>query len=127
MRICLLAEGSYPYVVGGVSSWIQMLMQGLPEHEFIIYSVGAEAKERGNFKYKLPENCVGVEEMFLDEILSLRSSEMLEDILTHDDRRTLYELVRGERDITLKELLQVFATGAGSRRSPSSCRATSST
>ena len=111
MRICLLAEGSYPYVVGGVSSWIQMLMQGLPEYEFIIYSVGAEAKERGNFKYKLPENCVGVEEMFLDEILSLRSSEMLEDILAHDDRRTLYELVRGERDITLKELLQVFAYG----------------
>ncbi|MBQ5733408.1 MAG: DUF3492 domain-containing protein, partial [Selenomonadaceae bacterium] len=23
MRICLLVEGSYPYVVGGVSSWIQ--------------------------------------------------------------------------------------------------------
>ena len=34
MRICLLTEGSYPYVVGGVSSWVQMLMEGLPEYEF---------------------------------------------------------------------------------------------
>ncbi|PWX51741.1 hypothetical protein CYK89_15410, partial [Clostridium perfringens] len=24
MKICLIAEGSYPYVTGGVSSWIQM-------------------------------------------------------------------------------------------------------
>ena len=46
MRICLLTEGSYTYVVGGVSSWVQMLMEGLPEYEFFIYSIGAEAKER---------------------------------------------------------------------------------
>ena len=31
MRICLLAEECYPYVAGGVSSWIQMLIKGLPE------------------------------------------------------------------------------------------------
>ena len=42
MRICLLTEGSYPYVVGGVSSWVQMLMEGLPEYEFVVYSIGAE-------------------------------------------------------------------------------------
>ena len=34
MRICMLVEGAYPYVVGGVSSWLQMLMEGLPEYEF---------------------------------------------------------------------------------------------
>ena len=105
MRICLLAEGSYPYVVGGVSSWIQMLMEGLPEHEFVVYTIGAEMKDRGKFKFKLPANCVGIEEVFLDEILSLRASDMLEGILTHDDCQALYELVRGERDIPLKRLL----------------------
>ena len=55
MRVCLLAEGCYPYVVGGVSSWVQMLIQGMPEHEFIIYAIGAEEKNRGNFKYTLPK------------------------------------------------------------------------
>ena len=53
MRICLLCEGSYPYVVGGVSSWVQMLMTGMPEHEFVLYCIGAEEKDRGNYKYKL--------------------------------------------------------------------------
>ena len=50
MKICLLTEGSYPYVVGGVSSWVQMLMTGLPEFEFTVYAVGAEEKDRGKFK-----------------------------------------------------------------------------
>jgi len=32
--ICLIAEGSYPYVVGGVSSWIHELIKGHPEKNF---------------------------------------------------------------------------------------------
>ena len=111
MRICLLAEGSYPYVVGGVAAWIQMLMEGLPEHEFIIYSIGAEAKDRGKFKYKLPKNCLGVQEEFLDEILSLRSTEMLENILNAEERQTLYELVCGKADIPLPRLAAIFRHG----------------
>ena len=111
MRICLLAEGSYPYVVGGVSSWVQMLMEGLPEHEFIVYSIGAEAKDRGQFKYKLPANCIRVEESFLDEILSLRSADMSEGILTPDEQQTLYDLVRGERDVPLYRLAEIFHHG----------------
>ena len=31
MRICFIAEGSYPYVVGGVSSWIHSMIQTFPE------------------------------------------------------------------------------------------------
>ena len=111
MRICILAEGSYPYVVGGVSSWIQMLMTGLPEYEFIVYAIGAEAKDRGKFKYKLPENCLGVEETFLDEILSLRAAQMREGILTGEDQQTLYELVRGKRDVPLARLAEIFRYG----------------
>lgn len=111
MRICLLAEGSYPYVVGGVSAWIQMLMEGLPEHEFVIYSVGAEAKDRGAFKYELPKNCLGVQEEFLDEILSLKGEDMLEGVLTAAEKETLYTLVRCERDVPLEELADIFRRG----------------
>lgn len=35
MKICILCEGSYPYVVGGVSSWVQQLVKLFPEHEFL--------------------------------------------------------------------------------------------
>lgn len=108
MKICLLTEGSYPYVVGGVSSWVQMLMNGLPEFEFTIYAVGAEAKDRGNFKYKLPENCTGVQEVFLDDILALRSEGMVENLLDDRQRQVLLELIRGDTPVDVTGLLEIF-------------------
>lgn len=74
MRICIIAEGSYPYVTGGVSSWIQMLMNDLPEHEFVIFTIGAEEKTRGIYKYKFPDNVKGITESFLDEFASTKSN-----------------------------------------------------
>jgi glycosyltransferase involved in cell wall biosynthesis len=108
MRICLLAEGSYPYVVGGVSSWIQMLIEGMPEHEFIVYSIGAESKSRGDFRYKLPKNLVGIQEEFLDDILQLKSSGMKEAILLAEEKEALYELVTGDHEIPLAALAKLF-------------------
>ncbi|MGE5397284.1 MAG: GT4 family glycosyltransferase PelF [Chitinophagales bacterium] len=67
MKICLITEGSYPYVMGGVSSWIQMLISSMPQHEFLIYTIGAEEKYRGVFKYDLPDNITAVVENFFDE------------------------------------------------------------
>ncbi len=67
MRICLIAEGCYPYVAGGVSSWIQMLIEGMPEHEFVIFAIGAEEKLKGQYKYEMPKNVVEVREVFLDQ------------------------------------------------------------
>lgn len=68
MRICLLAEGSYPYVLGGVSSWIDTLTKSCPEHEFIIYSIMPESSMEGKYKYQLASNVVGGSGVFLDAI-----------------------------------------------------------
>lgn len=66
MNICLIAEGSYPYTVGGVSSWVQSLVKLFPNYEFTILTIGAEEKCRGQYKYELPDNIVGIHENFLD-------------------------------------------------------------
>ena len=42
MHVCIIAEGSYPYITGGVSSWIHSLAANLPEVEFTIYTIGAQ-------------------------------------------------------------------------------------
>lgn len=108
MKICLLTEGSYPYIVGGVSAWVHMLMEGLPEFEFQIYSIGAFKKDRGHFKYKIPENCTAIQEVFLDEILSEKSTDLQKSVLTPSQRETLIDLVRGESDIDIEELAHIF-------------------
>lgn len=67
MRICVVLEGCYPYVTGGVSSWIHDYMRGMPEHEFVVWAIGASSKDRGKFKYQLPDNVVEVKEVFLND------------------------------------------------------------
>lgn len=46
MRICLVLEGSYPYVHGGVSTWMHSYIQAMPEHEFVLWVIGAKAADR---------------------------------------------------------------------------------
>ena len=68
--IMLFSEGTFPYVKGGVSSWILQLIQGVPEYSFGIVFVGAsEIDENTGRKmeigYILPENLVHIEEHYL--------------------------------------------------------------
>lgn len=67
MKVCLVVEGCYPYVVGGVSSWIHSLIQQFPETEFLVQTVTADRKQRGKFAYELPENVTEVREIYLQD------------------------------------------------------------
>lgn len=67
MRICMVVEGCYPYVVGGVSSWVHSLIQLFPEHEFVILTIVANRSMRGKFVYRLPENVTEVHELYLND------------------------------------------------------------
>ncbi len=68
MHICLFCEGSYPYIVGGVSGWAHTLISAMPEHTFTIVTLYPYEKTRGEFKYSLPENVKEVREYFLDTL-----------------------------------------------------------
>ena len=52
MRICLVLEGSYPYVHGGVSTWMHQYITEMKEHEFIIWVIGANEEKKGMFVYE---------------------------------------------------------------------------
>ena len=69
MRICVILEGCYPYVTGGVSYWIHQYMKAMPQHEFVIWAIGANSSLKGRFKYTLPDNVVEVKEVFLEDAL----------------------------------------------------------
>ena len=60
MRICLVLEGCYPYVFGGVSTWMHQYINEMKEHEFVLWVIGANAKDKGKFVYELPKNVVEV-------------------------------------------------------------------
>ena len=63
--ICLVVEGSYPYVTGGVSSWLQWLMEKMKEFTFSIVALIPEEKKQEERKYNFPENVVLYREFVL--------------------------------------------------------------
>lgn len=67
MRICIIAEGCYPYVVGGVSGWIHSIINRYPEYEFVILSILANRSFSGKFAYQLPENVSQIYEVYLED------------------------------------------------------------
>ena len=97
MKVCLIIEGSYPHVTGGVSTWAQLLIKNLTEHQFIIYAIGAEEKYRGSFKYDLPENVLDVKEVFLDEMLRQKGRYGRSYRLSKDTVINLKNLITGEK------------------------------
>ena len=67
MRICMISEGCYPYVVGGVSSWVHSMIQTFPDVEFVLLAIIASRDLSGKFAYELPDNLVEVHEVYLQD------------------------------------------------------------
>ena len=64
--ICLIVEGCYPYIPGGVSSWIDWLMRTQPHLTFSVVAILADKKDR-ELRYEFPPNLKEFHELFLHE------------------------------------------------------------
>jgi len=65
--VCLVLEGTYPFVAGGVSAWTHQLIQAhrdLSFHLVCLMPPGADGVRR----YQLPENVVGMEFVTVQEL-----------------------------------------------------------
>ena len=67
MKIAMFVEGCYPYVVGGVSSWVQMLLEASGNLDFSICSLLPDREQSGQFKYKMPPNVREIREAYLND------------------------------------------------------------
>lgn len=68
--IALLLEGTFPYVSGGVSSWVNQIIRAYPEYRFAIVFLGSRREDYGQPKYELPANVVHLEQYFLYDNIS---------------------------------------------------------
>ena len=66
--ICLILEGTYPFVSGGVSSWVHHLTSHLSHLTFTVLHI---SPKRGFYTkghvYKMPPNVLGVKEVYLHD------------------------------------------------------------
>ena len=64
--IVIPCEGTYPYVRGGVASWIAQLITGLPQYKFGIVFIGSRRQDYNEKPlYEFPKNLVYVVELFM--------------------------------------------------------------
>ncbi len=103
--ICLLLEGSYPYVQGGVSSWVQELILSQPHLTFSVVAIVAREENQQSL-YPQPKNLLSVTRCSLSEIpvgnkrLSSKKTKILHSIeqkiisfLTKAGMRDLHDLL----------------------------------
>jgi polysaccharide biosynthesis protein PelF len=65
--VALLLEGTYPFVRGGVSSWVHQIITGLPQVTFSLIFVGGRRSDYGEIRYELPKNVVHLEKHYLED------------------------------------------------------------
>lgn len=115
MRICVILEGCYPYVTGGVSSWMHGYIQAMGDCEFVVWAIGADPEQRGRLRYELPDNVVELREVCLTDAFEQASSRASAPL---DEREyaAMRELVRcGRPDWDL-----VFSLFQSGRLTPAS-------
>ena len=76
--ICLIVEGCYPHVSGGVSSWIDWLMRSLGQHSFAVVSI-VMGRELRRQRYEFPDNLVHFSELALESKTSARPVQILSE------------------------------------------------
>jgi glycosyltransferase involved in cell wall biosynthesis len=106
--VCLIVEGGYPYVVGGVASWTDALMRASPQLTFHVVAIGILSQARRR-NFAIPANVVGVTDVLLDVCPRgpvpkprdagriKRVLGLLEDTLTTGKASTFEELVEQMR------------------------------
>lgn len=56
--ICLICEGTYPYITGGVSAWTHNLIKDFSNFTFGVVHISSRRDPFREFKYKLPPNVI---------------------------------------------------------------------
>lgn len=89
----MILEGCYPYIHGGVSTWMHQYIQEMKEHEFVLWVIGAYAKDKGKFVYELPEQVKEIHEVFLDDALRVRAEKGGSYRFTREEEKALEALI----------------------------------
>jgi glycosyltransferase involved in cell wall biosynthesis len=100
--ISLVIEGTYPYVSGGVATWIHQIISKLPEFNFYLIVLLAKKEDAETMKYNLPENIKGIYHVFLQEYpkrpiffpKKLKGKELLENWLNDFSYESFKEIAK---------------------------------
>jgi len=65
--ICLLLEGTFPYITGGVSSWVYELIKAHDQYTFAIICLLPKGYQ-GTYRYEIPKNVISINNVYLQDL-----------------------------------------------------------
>jgi len=110
--VCLLLEGTYPYVRGGVSAWVHGLITGLPELTFSLLLVSAERDHGLSPAYELPPNVNAFAEVFIHDAVVERARAPSGQDSAWASVGKFHRCPRDARSHLVAPLLKAFGDGA---------------
>lgn len=108
--IALLLEGTYPFIRGGVSSWVHQIITGLPEYTFALIFLGGDRSHYGEQQYTLPANVTHLECHYLmDTRVDNKPSPRRGNPAAFKAQRSLHDQFKSGAPVPPEILHQVFA------------------
>lgn len=107
--IALLLEGTYPFIRGGVSSWIHQIITGLPEYTFALIFIGGDRDHYGDMQYPLPDNVTHLECHYLMDTTDFeKPAPRKGNPEAFDAQRRLHKQFKSNTSVPAEVLQRVF-------------------
>lgn len=107
--VTLLLEGTYPFIRGGVSSWVHQIITGLPEYTFSLVFLGGDPSHYGPQQYELPDNVVHLECHYIMDVRNERKPRPRKgNRAAFQDQRALHDQFRKGEAVPANLLHDVF-------------------
>ncbi len=104
--ICLLLEGTFPFVSGGVSSWVNQMIRGFPQYSFACCFIGSRPEDYGSMKYQLPDNVVHLETHYLHDFQrGAQKRAMKGDAAAYEQVGKFHDLIKSGKQPEQKEAM----------------------
>ncbi len=103
--VCLILEGTYPYVAGGVSTWVAQIIEYMSDINFGIVYLAANKREKLKLKYDLPVNVTEIQLVYLHDFSKKNTNSNAHKLSEHEWKDILCfqkSIVKGEPlDLTM--------------------------
>ncbi|KPU27315.1 hypothetical protein TR13x_06115 [Caloranaerobacter sp. TR13] len=110
MEVCIISEGSYPYIPGGVASWIHQLVTEMKEINFKILSVMPSEVEKLKYKYDIPKNVIEIKTVYLNGYQNISPKKrMREPHISKDKLNELEAFLRFNNDVNWETVISIIA------------------
>ena len=111
--VCLIVEGGYPYILGGVASWMDALMRASTGLKFHVITISIASQPRIK-KFAIADNVVGITDVILDVCPPGRTPGRRTSQRIGEGVRLMHAVLAGDPGKSFEELIElVRQTGFG--------------